>query len=109
MKSERAEQMAITEEVKRQAMAHEATAFTLDLDGKRVLRLRAEAPGPEGRLARLAAVLGRDFQDNALAIDQERDGVRLSGFAGLPTYNRGNAAHQYLFVNGRPVKDSGVA
>jgi DNA mismatch repair protein MutL len=105
MKSERAEQMAITEEVKRQAMAHEATAFTLDLDGKRALRLPAEAPGPDGRLARLAAVLGRDFQDNALAIDQERDGVRLSGFAGLPTYNRGNAAHQYLFVNGRPVRD----
>jgi DNA mismatch repair protein MutL len=105
MKSERAEQMAITEEVKRQAMAHEATAFTLDLDGKRVLRLPAEAQGPEGRLARLAAVLGRDFQDNALSIDQERDGVRLSGFAGLPTYNRGNAGHQYLFVNGRPVRD----
>jgi len=105
MKSERAEQMAITEEVKRQAMAHEATGFTLDLDGRRVLRLPAEAPGPEGRLARLAAVLGREFQENALEIDQERDGVRLSGFAGLPTYNRGNAAHQYLFVNGRPVRD----
>jgi DNA mismatch repair protein MutL len=105
MKSERAEQMAITEEVKRQAMAHEATGFTLDLDGRRVLRLPAEAPGPEGRLARLAAVLGREFQENALEIDQEREGVRLSGFAGLPTYNRGNAAHQYLFVNGRPVRD----
>ncbi|MDO9338210.1 MAG: DNA mismatch repair endonuclease MutL [Caulobacter sp.] len=105
MKSERAEQMAITEEVKRQAMAHEATGFSLDLDGRRVLRLPAEAPGPEGRLARLAAVLGREFQDNALEIDQEREGVRLSGFAGLPTYNRGNAAHQYLFVNGRPVRD----
>ena len=57
------------------------------------------------RLARLAAVLGRDFQDNAIEIDQLRDGVRLTGFAGLPTYNRGNAAHQYLFVNGRPVRD----
>jgi DNA mismatch repair protein MutL len=65
MKSERAEQMAITEEVKRQAMAHEATAFSLDLDGRRVLRLPAEPPGPEGRLARLAAVLGREFQRNA--------------------------------------------
>lgn len=54
---------------------------------------------------RLAAVLGRDFRDNALAIDQSREGVRLTGFAGLPTYSRGNAAHQYLFVNGRPVKD----
>ncbi len=105
MKSERAEQMAIAEEVKRQAMAHEAVAFTLDIDGRRALRLSAEHPGSEGRLARLAAVLGREFQDNALLIDQERDGVRLTGFAGLPTYNRGNAGHQYLFVNGRPVRD----
>ncbi|HEX6860936.1 MAG TPA: DNA mismatch repair endonuclease MutL [Caulobacteraceae bacterium] len=105
MKSERAEQMAIAEEVKRQAMAHEAVGFTLDLDGRRALKLAPEHPGPEGRLKRLAAVLGRDFQDNALEIDQEREGVRLSGFAGLPTYNRGNAAHQYLFVNGRPVRD----
>ncbi|MDQ0464777.1 DNA mismatch repair protein MutL [Caulobacter ginsengisoli] len=105
MKSERAEQMAIAEEVKRQAMAHEAVAFTLDIDGRRALRLSAEHPGADGRLARLAAVLGREFQDNALLIDQERDGVRLTGFAGLPTYNRGNAGHQYLFVNGRPVRD----
>jgi DNA mismatch repair protein MutL len=105
MKSERAEQMAIAEEVKRQSMAHEAVGFTLDLDGRRALRLDPEHPGPEGRLARLSAVLGRDFHDNALEIDQEREGVRLSGFAGLPTYNRGNAAHQYLFVNGRPVRD----
>ncbi len=105
MKSERAEAMAISEEIKRQAMAHEAVAFTLDLDGRTVLRLPAEHPGPEGRLKRLAALLGRDFETNALLIDQERDGVRLSGYAGLPTYSRGNAAHQYLFVNGRPVKD----
>ncbi|WP_425996694.1 DNA mismatch repair endonuclease MutL [Caulobacter sp. DWR1-3-2b1] len=105
MKSERAEALAITEEIKRQAMAHEAVGFSLDIDGRRVLRLLPEHPGPQGRLARLAAVLGRDFQDNAIEIDQTRDGVRLTGFAGLPTYNRGNAAHQYLFVNGRPVRD----
>lgn len=105
MKSERAEAMAISEEIKRQAMAHEAVAFTLDLDGRTVLRLPAEHPGDHGRLKRLAALLGRDFEANALLIDQERDGVRLTGYAGLPTYSRGNAAHQYLFVNGRPVKD----
>jgi DNA mismatch repair protein MutL len=105
MKSERAEAMAIAEEVKRQAMAHEAVAFSLDIDGRKALRLPAEHPGPDGRLARLSAILGSDFHDNALAIDHERDGVRLSGFAGLPTYSRGNAAHQYLFVNGRPVRD----
>ncbi len=105
MKSERSEAMAISEEIKRQAMAHEAVAFTLSLDGKVTLRLPAEHPGDEGRLKRLSALLGRDFEANALLIDQERDGVRLSGYAGLPTYSRGNAAHQYLFVNGRPVKD----
>ena len=105
MKSERSEALAITEEIKRQAMAHEAVAFSLDLDGKKTLRLSAEHPGPDGRLTRLAAVLGREFQDNAILLDQEREGVRLSGFAGLPTFSRGNAAHQYLFVNGRPVKD----
>jgi DNA mismatch repair protein MutL len=105
MKSERSEALAITEEVKRQAMAHEAVGVSLDIDGRPVLRLKPEHPGPEGRLKRLAAVLGRDFHQNAVEIDQEREGVRLSGFAGLPTYSRGNAAHQYLFVNGRPVKD----
>jgi len=105
MKSARSEQMAIAEELKRQAMAHEAVGFTLDMDGRRVLRLNAEHPGPDGRLARLSAVLGHEFQNNAIAIDHERDNVRLTGFAGLPTYSRGNAAHQYLFVNGRPVRD----
>ena len=105
MKSERAEAMAIAEEIRRQAMAHEDVAFTLDLDGKSVLRLPAEQAGDLGRLKRLAALLGRDFEANALLIDQSRDGVRLSGYAGLPTYSRGNAAHQYLFVNGRPVRD----
>ena len=105
MKSERSEAMAISDEIKRQAMAHEAVAFTLDLDGRTTLRLPAEHPGDEGRLKRLAALLGRDFEANALLIDQARDNVRLTGYAGLPTYSRGNAAHQYLFVNGRPVKD----
>jgi DNA mismatch repair protein MutL len=105
MKSERSEAMAITEEVKRQAMAHEGVAFTLDIDGRRVLRLAAEPEGPEGRLKRLAAVLGEDFKHNALLIDQAREGVRLSGYAGLPTFSRGNSTHQYLFVNSRPVRD----
>lgn len=105
MKSERAEAMAISEEIKRQAMAHEAVAFTLTLDGRTTLRLPAEPAGDDGRLRRLAALLGREFEDNALLIDQSRDGLRLSGFAGLPTYSRGNASHQYLFVNGRPVRD----
>jgi DNA mismatch repair protein MutL len=105
MKSERSESMAIAEEIKRQAMAREAIDFTLDLDGRRTLRLPAEHPGPEGRLKRLTAVLGRDFEANALLIEQSREGVELSGYAGLPTYSRGAANHQYLFVNNRPVRD----
>ncbi len=91
MKSERAEALAISDEVRRQAMANEAAAFSLDLDGRRALRLPAETPGAGGRLARLAAVLGREFEPNALSLDQEREGVRLTGYAGLPTFNRGNA------------------
>jgi DNA mismatch repair protein MutL len=105
MKTERSESLAIADEVRRQAMAHPTVGFSLDIDGRRVLRLPGETAGPQGRLARLSAVLGRDFHDNAIEIDQQRDGVHLSGYAGLPTYNRGNAAHQHLFVNGRPVRD----
>jgi DNA mismatch repair protein MutL len=105
MKSERTEALAIGDELKRQAMAHEAVSFALDLDGRRTLRLPAEPAGPEGRLARLSAIMGREFSENALALEQAREGVRLTGFAGLPTLNRGNSGHQYLFVNGRPVRD----
>ncbi len=105
MKSERAEAMAIADEIKRQAMAHEVVSFSLEIDGRKVLRLPAEPAGDVGRLARLSAIMGREFSENALLIDHDREGVRLSGYAGLPTLNRGNAAHQYLFVNGRPVRD----
>jgi DNA mismatch repair protein MutL len=109
MKSERSENLAITEEVKRQAMAHEDVGFSLELDGKKSLRLYREAAGFEGRLKRLGALLGGDFAENALLIDQAREGVRLSGYAGLPTFSRGNAMHQYLFVNNRPVRDKLLA
>ncbi len=109
MKSDRSENLAIAEEVKRQAMAHENVGFTLELDGKKSLKLYAETAGVEGRLRRLSALLGSDFSDNALLIDQSREGVRLTGYAGLPTFSRGNAMHQYLFVNGRPVRDKLLA
>ena len=109
MKSERSENLAIAEEVKRQAMAHEDVGFTLELDGKRSLKLHAELPGFEGRLRRLSALLGDGFADNALLIDQGREGVHLTGYAGLPTFSRGNAMHQYLFVNNRPVRDKLLA
>jgi len=90
--------------LRRLAMARPDIAFSLT-DGARVaLRLPA-AVGPTGRLERLAAVLGRDFADNALTVAAERQGVRLTGHIALPTLNRGTAGAQYAFVNGRPVRD----
>ncbi len=106
MKSERAEMMAVSDVVKRLAMARPDIAFSLEHEGRVSLRLAAEAdPENEGRRARLAAILGADFAPNCIALDQTRDSVRLSGFAGLPTFHRGAREHQHLFVNGRPVKD----
>jgi DNA mismatch repair protein MutL len=97
--------MATTDIVKRLAMARPDVAFTLILDGRRTLDLEAEDDLFTGRLNRLAKIMGRDFGDNAAPVDVAREGVRISGFAGLPTYNRANAAMQFLFVNGRPVRD----
>jgi len=108
LRSDRAEMQAISDVVKRLAMAEPSVGFTLkDADADRVL-FRAEAA--QGKLfdalhTRLAAVIGKDFADNALPIDAEREGMRLTGYAALPTYSRGSAVAQYLFVNGRPVRD----
>jgi|SRR5580658_155416 DNA mismatch repair protein MutL len=107
MKTARAERDQALDAVKRLAMAHPAVSFLVSDDERVLLRLNA-APSSdrlEERLARLASVLGRDFADNALAIDAERAGLRLTGFAGLPTLNRPTSREQYLFVNGRPVRD----
>lgn len=105
MKSARAETMAVSDTVKRLAMAHPEVGFTLTSESRNMLRVEPELPGEGGRLSRLSAIMGRDFSSNALPIDATREDVRLTGFAGLPTYNRGNAQLQYLFVNGRPVRD----
>ncbi|MDX2277198.1 MAG: DNA mismatch repair endonuclease MutL [Hyphomonadaceae bacterium] len=106
MKSERSETMAVSDTVKRLAMARPDVAFILENEGRTSLRLNAEAdPEHEGRRARLAAVLGADFAPNCIPLDLTRETVRLSGFAGLPTFHRGTREYQHLFVNGRPVKD----
>ncbi len=106
MKSERSEMMAITDVVKRLAMARADVAFTLEHDGRTSLRLAQEEDATfEGRRRRLAALLGSDFAPNSLELDQLRGNARLTGFAGLPTLHRGTREHQHLFVNGRPVKD----
>ncbi len=106
MKSERAETMAVTDTMRRLAMARADIGFTLESNGRAILRHAGETGEPsEARLARLGAIMGRQFRENAIAIEAEREGVTVSGHAGLPTLNRGNAQMQFLFVNGRPVKD----
>ena len=105
LKSARSEELAITDMVKRLAMARPDIAFSLHMDGRKSLDLEAEPDLMDGRLPRLARIMGRDFGDNAVRVEAVREGVTLSGYAGLPTYNRANAAMQFLFVNGRPVRD----
>ena len=106
LKSERSENLGITDVVKRMAMSRPDVGFFLTLDGRKRLSVAAErGEGSEARIARMSAILGSDFGENALEVDQERDGVRIVGFASLPTYSRGSSMHQYLFVNGRPVRD----
>ena len=105
LKSDRAESAAIGDVVRRLAMARADVAFSLIAGGRRTLSLPAESADEDGRLRRLAAIMGKDFGDNALPIYAERDGVRVTGFAGLPTFNRGLPDKQFLFVNGRPVRD----
>ncbi|MDP9591386.1 UNVERIFIED_ORG: DNA mismatch repair protein MutL [Shinella zoogloeoides] len=102
MKSEKAEASAISDVVRRMAIAFPHVRFVLS--GSDRTTLEFPATGTD-RLARIAQVLGRDFRDNAIEIDAERESVRLTGFAGLPTFNRGNSLHQFAFVNGRPVQD----
>ncbi|WP_339742925.1 DNA mismatch repair endonuclease MutL [uncultured Maricaulis sp.] len=106
LKSERAENLGITDVVKRLAMSRPDVGFFLTQDGRKRLSIAAESgDDSEAHKARMTAVIGADFGANALEVNQEREGVRVIGFASLPTYSRGNAMHQYLFVNGRPVRD----
>lgn len=105
LKSARSEDLATIDVVKRLAMARPDVSFTLTMDGRRALDLRAEEDLFGGRLKRLARIMGREFADNAVAVETSREGVTLRGYAGLPTYNRANSVMQFLFVNGRPVRD----
>jgi len=110
LKTPRTELDHAAEAVNKLAMAHPRIAFSLTADGRQVVRLAAVPAlvGDDddgGRLERLAQVMGRGFADNALQIDAEREGVTLTGYASLPTLNRGTARAQHLFVNGRPVRD----
>ncbi|PWC31451.1 DNA mismatch repair endonuclease MutL [Azospirillum sp. TSO35-2] len=106
LKAARTEYDHIADGLERLAMAHPGVAFTLSDGGRGGLRLSA-AQGDllDARLTRLGALMGRDFQENAVPVRAEREGVALAGWIGLPTLHRPTAKHQHLFVNGRPVRD----
>ena len=101
LRSPRSEYASCLDVVKRLAMARPDIAFAVEHDGRRVLAVSAA----EGRPGRVAALTDRALADNSVAVDLERDGHVLGGVAGLPTFHRGVADHQYFFVNGRPVRD----
>jgi DNA mismatch repair protein MutL len=101
LRSPRSEYAACVDAVKRLAMARPDVGFTVDHDGRRTLAVQPD----EDRPARVAALTDRGLFENSVAIDYERGTARLGGVAGLPTFNRGTSDHQYLFVNGRPVRD----
>ncbi|MCJ8323574.1 MAG: DNA mismatch repair endonuclease MutL [Rhizobiales bacterium] len=113
MKSERAENMAVMDVMKRFAMAHPFVSFSVQTGVGKPVRYVAEQGDQQAALKkRLGTIMGADFRDNALwldatrgANDAHRPQINLTGYAALPTLNRGNAQMQYLFVNGRPVKD----
>ncbi|WP_137862077.1 MULTISPECIES: DNA mismatch repair endonuclease MutL [unclassified Sphingomonas] len=101
LRSPRAEYAASLDVMKRLAMARPDIAFSVEHDGRKALQVQGGESGPE----RVAGLTDRALAENSVAIDFEREGLVLGGVAGLPTFNRGVADHQYLFVNGRPVKD----
>ncbi len=101
LRTSRSEYAACLDVVRRLAMARPDIGFSLEHGERKILSLQAG----QGIEERVAQIVARELADNAVSIDQERGELRLTGIAGLPTYNRGVADHQYLFVNGRPVKD----
>jgi DNA mismatch repair protein MutL len=105
LKLDRTEAEAVREVVRRLAMSRPDVAITLAGEERSPSTFAATLPGATGRLARLGDVLGADFRANAVEIAADREGITVEGFAALPTLTRANALGQYLFVNGRPVRD----
>jgi DNA mismatch repair protein MutL len=105
LKTDRTEAEAIREVVRRLAMARPDIAFTLAGEERAPVTWAAALPGPSGRLTRLGDILGADFRSSAIEVSAEREGVSIEGFAAAPSLTRANALGQYLFVNGRPVRD----
>jgi len=105
LKTDRTEAEAIREVVRRLAMARPDIAFTVAGEERAPVTWAAALPGAAGRLTRLGDILGSDFRSHAIEVRAERDGVLVEGFAASPALTRANALGQYLFVNGRPVRD----
>ena len=105
LKTDRTEAEAIREVVRRLAMARPDIAFTLAGEERAPVTWAAALPGAAGRLTRLGDILGADFRCSAIEVRSEREGVVVEGFAAAPSLTRANALGQYLFVNGRPVRD----
>ena len=106
LKTPRTELEHITDTVVRLAMANPEKSFTLIHDGQESVRFEsAQGDLISDRLARLSSFMGRDFVQNAVTVEAERDGMRLTGFSSLPTYNLSTPRRQFLYVNGRPVRD----
>src|SRR6266568_798742 len=105
LKTDRTEAEAIREVVRRLAMARPDIAFTLAGEERAPVTWAAALPGAPGRLTRLGDILGADFRSSAIEVRSERESVVVEGFAAAPSLTRANALGQYLFVNGRPVRD----
>jgi DNA mismatch repair protein MutL len=105
LKSQRSEDLAMIDVVKRLAMARPDVGFTLTLDSRRTLDYESEGDLFGGRLKRLARIMGRDFAENSAPVEAAREALRITGHAGLPTYHRASSSMQFLVVNGRPVRD----
>lgn len=105
LKSDRTEIQAIHAVMKKFAMVHPHVSFTLTSQGKRLLDVTAQSGGESGAAARIRDVMGKAFAENSLPLSHERGELTLTGFASLPTHNVGNSMSQYLFINGRQVRD----
>jgi DNA mismatch repair protein MutL len=105
LKLDRTEAEAVRDVARRLAMSRPDVAFTLAGEERAPASYAAALPGATGRLTRLGDILGADFRANAVEVAADREGVVVEGFAALPTLTRANALGQYLFVNGRPVRD----
>ncbi|EYS90990.1 DNA mismatch repair protein mutL [Bartonella bacilliformis str. Heidi Mejia] len=105
MKTDRAETSAITDMIKRIAIAFPHIRFSLSSTDRMLMEFPATENNTQGQLQRITQIMGKEFAPNSIALNAERESVRLTGFTCLPSFNRSNSLHQFAYVNGRPVRD----